>query len=168
MSNSKISDDALSRAFSEFSAIIQGLAAEVNDARADMEKKMKRHGTIDTYGNTFAGRGRPIRDYENACEKLKSHIENLNCEGSHNRNLTVEIAGETHAIRSLEVELVHPQVDVNGHSMEKRKNGKVIPEWMITAVRVRGLISIEPADGNEALNYSSKSSSSSVPLPPPA
>jgi len=38
---------------------------------------------------------------------------------------------------------------------------------MITGVRVRGLISIEPADGNELPNYSSKSSSSSVPPPKP-
>jgi hypothetical protein len=144
----------LDDAFAEFSARVQGLAKKVNDARAEMEERSKGHGTIDTY--------------ENACEKLKGRIENLNCEGAHNKHLTVEIDGKSHAIRALEVELVHPQVCVEGHSVEKRKNGKVIPEWMITAVRVRGLISIEPKDGNQSPSYSSRSSSSSVaPAPIP-
>jgi hypothetical protein len=124
-------------------------------------QESRTNGEFNTHGNTITGNGRAIRDYENALEELKGFIENRSCGLVHNDNLQVQVNGESekHAIRALEVELMHPVVQEDGTT--------VIDEYLITAVVVRGLISIEPADGNEAPSYSSKSSSSSVPPPPP-
>ena len=140
-------DNQLDSAFAEFSARVQGLAMKVNAARASLGEEMTR-GTFDTYGNTLTGQGRAIRDYENALEELKGFIENRSSNQVHNVNLKWEIDGVTHAVRGLEVELVH---------------GDASNEPMITGVVVRGFISIQPADGNESPSYSSRSSSSSIP-----
>lgn len=150
-----ITDDQLGVAFGEFSEIVQGLAQKVNQARRAMEKAKDSNDTFDTGGNTFKGNGRTIRDYENALEELKGFIENRSSGQVHNVNLKREIDSEKHAIRALEVELVH------GNKLDPE-------EYLITGVVVRGLISIQPADGNEAPSYSSKSSSSSVRPPAPA
>jgi len=103
----------------------------------------------------MSGNGVLIREYENAMEELKEFIENRNSDAKHNLHLKrIVLSGETfnrHAIRALEVELVHPEAD-----------NELLKEWMITGVRVRGFISEDPSDGNELPNFSSISSSSSV------
>ncbi len=136
--------------FNIFTKTVATLAENVNKACRNLKGKLSPSGEIDTGGTTFTGDGRVIRDYENALEELKGFIQNQSAGHLHNENLKRKIDGETHAIRGLEVQLVHGE-DSNEH--------------LITGVVVRGLISIEPADGNEAPNYSSKSSSSRVPPP---
>ncbi len=145
----------LDRAFEKFSAQISALAMKVNETCIRLKKGM--NGTeFQTHGNTSTGDGRAIRDYEDALEELKAFIENRTSGHVHNDSLSCMIGTDKHAIRGLEVELVHPKV----------KNGPpevLVDEHIITGVVVRGFISIQPADGNEQPNYSSKSSSSSVP-----
>ena len=164
----------LDQAFEEFTNQIVEKIQTVNAACFRMKRKFPR-GTLSVkpHDTHVHGDGVAIREYENAMEEVKQFIENRDCGGQHNVHLKRLIKGRVdnrHAIRALEVELVHPQVGPDGKSTEPKKDPKtgepiMIPEWMITGVRVRGLISIEPADGNELPNYSSKSSSSPVPIP---
>jgi len=164
-------DEALSAAFGDFSATVMNLAQRVNTARAAMQAVAQPpdYNTFDSASNTMTGAGRAIRDYENALEELKGFVQNRNC-NVHNTFLkrTIEALGpDKHAIRALEVELVHPKVQNPGDSQGLNQDGVLVDEYLITGVVVRGLISIQPADGNEEPNYSSKSSSSRVPPPPP-
>ena len=140
----------LTEEFKRFTRTVAALAENVNKACGNLKGKLSAGGEIDTNGTTFTGEGRVIRDYENALEELKGFVQNQSAGHLHNENLKRKIDGETHAIRGLEVQLVH---------------GDGPNEHIITGVVVRGFISIEPADGNEAPRYSSKSSSSSVPPP---
>ncbi len=125
------------------------LATNVNKQCRLMKEALKAGNEgIDTEGTTFTGNGRIIRDYENALEELKGFIENRSPCHLHNQNLKREIDGQTHAIRGLEVALVHGTTNDTEH--------------IITGLVVRGLISDGPTDGNEAPTYSSRSSSSIV------
>jgi hypothetical protein len=174
----------LTEAFKEFTDQIVEKVQKVNAICLHMKDKFPDPELPVPADTKVLGNGVAIREYENAMEELKHFIENRNCGGQHNVHLKRLIKGPAdnrHAIRALEVELVHPQVGDDGKSTETKKDPETgepitdpetgepirIPEWMITGVRVRGLISIEPADGNELPNYSSKSSSSSVPPPMP-
>lgn len=141
----------LDGAFEAYTDTVVTIADNVNKACRAMKAALTA-GQIDTHGTTFTGNARVIRDYENALEELKGFIQNRSPSQLHNQNLKLKVNGVMHALRCLEVELVH---------------GDSNDELMITAVKVRGLISLDEADGNEAPTYSSKSSSSSVPPPPP-
>lgn len=151
----------LDQAFGAFSAKVRDLARKVNAACVVMRKAMTGTG-FDTQGNTLTGGGRAMRDYENALEELKGFIENRSAGQVHNDNLKWPIGTDKHAIRALEVELVHPRVKAPGDLQGPNREGELIDEHIITGVVVRGFISIQPAGGNEEPSYSSKSSSSSV------
>jgi hypothetical protein len=147
---------ALDEAFGKFTAEVVEKVQRVNAACSKMRKAFpEAEFNFDPHDTKMQGNGVLIREYENAMEDLKRFIENRDSSDRHNVNLKRVVdtgqAPNRHAIRGLEVELVHPEKDEPGY-----------PEWWIKGVRVRGLISIDPADGNETPNYSSKSSSSSA------
>ena len=143
-------------------------------------------------GTGIGAPGAPIRDYELAMGRLNTLIQNYNGPSLNSELVvqTKDTKGRPlisrHYIRALEVELVHPEVGDQGETWElvhipdeekkdhlKMNNvgsrtkhaltaKKGTEEWRITGVRVRGLISISPNDGNREPTYSSKSSSSRV------
>ncbi len=180
-------NEALSKAFKEFTDELVERVKKVNAAGLRLQEKINPQSRIIQLDSTssplgdtrFKGDGVAIREYEDALEELKRFIENRGCDQQHNRNLKrrVEDGGVLgrHAIRALEVELVHPVMQgqtpfmlsqpesgVQIVQVEPREEGGPIAEHTIIAVKVRGLISVDPADGNEQPNYSSKSSSSMV------
>jgi len=166
----------LDQAFKKFTDDIVEKIKLVNEARRKMEGNIN-SGIIDL--DSSGGGEVSVQKFEDAMEVLKKHIENRDFSGQHNPLLKGVVSGQAedqHAIRALEVELVSPQVDSQGKSTEFQidpntgqeirdggGNKIPIPEWMITGVVVRGLISIFPNDGNQGPTFSSKSSSSLVP-----
>jgi hypothetical protein len=165
----------LTQAFKQFTDDIVAKVQAVNAACLMMKQQFPGGDINVVPHDTHPGEnGAAIRDYENAMEELKRFIENRNCDNEHNVNLKrlVGTPGNQHAIRAVEVELVHPDLDGTGSTIElaelvpgeeRQIIAAYAPEYQIIAVRVRGLISGYPASGNEEPTYSSKSSSSRVP-----
>ncbi len=141
--------EELGQAFDNLTKRVVTLAQGVNTAREKMQQMIDQRsnmGVINTNGTRGAQyNGASIRDYENELESLKDAIKNHPANGE----LQHDIQGAKHYIRALEVEFDHG-------------DGDSAPEYRITGVVLRGLISVSPNDGNQQPNYSSKSSSSMV------
>src|SRR5262245_28987725 len=124
-------------AFSAFTNQVVYLAGRVNAACASMKGALGAGNAIDTAGDTHAkDPGRKIRDYENALEDLKAFIQNRAGQ-VHNDRLIVTVppgGAAKHAIRGLEVELVHPVVQNANDPQGKDRSGANVDEYLIKAV----------------------------------
>lgn len=140
--------EELVQAFKTLTDRVVTLAQNANAAREQMQQMINAqtnaNGEIETNGTVQTCNGACIRDYEQTLEDLKESIRNQ----PSNVGMLCGIRGARHYIRALELQLAH---------------GDASKEYLITGVVARGLISVSPNDGNQLPNYSSKSSSSSVP-----
>jgi len=132
--------------FKQFTDEVRERAQEVNQARRNLERSFR---SARSGQERETSRQDLLLAYEKAEEGLKRLIENRSADGQLNVYFTRSSRGRTFHVRGVEVELVHAK----GFGRDQS----------IKAVIVRGLISRD--GGNQPGNYSSRSSSSSVPKP---